>query len=167
MIEVIRNAVHRHISGRVASIYGAAPWCSERERAEWRVSYEGWTWRDTDTNTVGLCRAPVSSQKEAQDIADAINARRAAQRAAHAKAWAPVHAPIEWERSRDNEGYTVHRSGEGYSIRKLGAWYQCEDIAGTDELPAYRSLKAAREWCEMCIRSERKDRVFGSKEAIA
>lgn len=76
-IKVIRAKCWKHANGRQASIYGAAPWTSDAEKANWKLVENGWTWECTDFNgrvTVGMCRVPAKTR----EAADAEAARCAA-----------------------------------------------------------------------------------------
>lgn len=59
-------------SGRKASVYGACPWHSDADRAEWRRVESGWTWETSD-GCVGLCRVPAATYAEAVDVANRWN----------------------------------------------------------------------------------------------
>jgi hypothetical protein len=66
---------HHHLpSGRHASIYGACPWRSDAEKAQWELRTRGWTWHLSD-GTVGLGRVPAATREEAQQVMDSFNAR--------------------------------------------------------------------------------------------
>ena len=68
--EVVRYVIHRHVpSGRSASIYGASPWNSERERQEWVLEEAGWTLQNPLTGQVGVGRAPCATYEEACALA--------------------------------------------------------------------------------------------------
>lgn len=60
------------VNGRTASIYGAAPYTSESEKAQWEIQKRGYTWL-TDQGTIGLCRMPVATEAEALAIMDRFN----------------------------------------------------------------------------------------------
>lgn len=48
-LEIIEARIHRHIAtGRTASIYGAVPWRSNAERAEWEIVSNGFSFRRPD-----------------------------------------------------------------------------------------------------------------------
>lgn len=53
-------------SGKSASVYGAVPWRSEVEKADWRIEVFGFTVQHAD-GTVGMGREPFTSEKLAQD----------------------------------------------------------------------------------------------------
>lgn len=156
---VIPHTFHRHrITGCKASIYGAHPAVSLADRANWETVTDGFTWSDSVTNTVGLCRAPMADRAEAQALADRLNAEWARALAEQAAFWEPIRAPITWTRAIGNDGSTVWHSGEGYTIRAIGeGWHQCEDAAQTPDLPAFRALAKAKAWCGQCIRHQRKE----------
>lgn len=72
-IQVIPSRVHMHTSGNRASVYGAVPWRSSAEREEWSTVINGYTWEVVDTQgrvTVGLCRMPAETLKEALEVAE-------------------------------------------------------------------------------------------------
>lgn len=75
--EIIPSRRWRHKSGKAASIYGAVPYVSEAEKADWHIETSGWTWRKSD-GTVGLCRPPAATREEAVEIANRVNARTGA-----------------------------------------------------------------------------------------
>jgi len=53
--------------GRTASIYGAFPWRSDRERSTWRIQIVGYTVQHKKTGTVGIGRQPWKTLQEAED----------------------------------------------------------------------------------------------------
>jgi hypothetical protein len=53
------------VSGRTASIYGAAPWTSPAGKAEWEMVSRGFTW-EMDNNTIGCGRVPAATREEAE-----------------------------------------------------------------------------------------------------
>lgn len=63
--------------GRTASIYGACPWMSERERPRWKTVSQGWTVQDARNGTVGCGRVPWKTREEAQAVVDTWNAEHA------------------------------------------------------------------------------------------
>lgn len=67
--EVIESKVWRHDDGRTASIYGAVPFHSERERKFWQVETRGWTVRNTKTGVVGVSLPPWKTREEALEWA--------------------------------------------------------------------------------------------------
>lgn len=68
--EVIPSRRWRHTSGRTASPYGAAPYVSDADKADWTLETVGWTVRHPD-GTIGLARPPFGSEAEAQAWVDA------------------------------------------------------------------------------------------------
>lgn len=155
---VIPNRFYRHKpTGRVASFWGAAPWWGPQPE-EWETVTDGYTTSNPD-GTVGMSCITDRSLGAVSALVARLNAERSAALEKHRREWAPVNAPIEWRKAVGNDGVTRHHSGEGYSIAKLGDWYQVEH-GDEPDLPAYRSLAKAKEWCARCIRSERKDRAF-------
>ena len=64
MYEVIESKRWKHTDGRTASVYGAAPYLSDRKA--WTVETVGFTVRNNKTETVGIGRAPWKTQAEAQ-----------------------------------------------------------------------------------------------------
>ena len=160
-ITVIEHCEWRRDDGMQASVYGAVPWTSSAEKPRWTMVSRGWTWRDMKSGTVGLGRMPAPTKAEAEAVAAQINAHIHSSRVEHAKAWAPVNAPIIWTKSKNNAGETLHHSGEGWSIRKAGDWFQVENAEGDDNFPSFRTIKKARDWAERMIRSDRQKKAFG------
>ena len=60
-------------TGATASLYGAAPYVSDRDRADWHVETVGYTWRNLKTGTIGLGRAPAKTREEAETVAARLN----------------------------------------------------------------------------------------------
>jgi hypothetical protein len=73
--EVIESKSWKHDDGRSASLYGAVPWTTEREKSQWKIVPRGYTVRDTTSGTVGIGRVPWATRAEAQAWADAANAK--------------------------------------------------------------------------------------------
>lgn len=74
---VVESKVWQHRqSGRKVSPYGACPWTSDAEKADWELISQGWTLFDRQANTVGCGRVPWPTQEAAQAQADEWNARR-------------------------------------------------------------------------------------------
>lgn len=73
----IREAKHwkNARTGRTASIYGAVPYTSAAESADWQIVTSGYTW-ELDNGTVGFGRKPASTREEAEEVMRAFNARR-------------------------------------------------------------------------------------------
>jgi len=63
-------------TGRTASIYGAQPWSSPVEEADWEIETVGWTVRDNVSGTVGIGRIPWTTQEEAQAWVDKKQAQK-------------------------------------------------------------------------------------------
>ena len=61
-------------TGAQASIYGACPYWSEAEAADWEVKSVGWTWEHPN-GTIGMGRPPAKTREEAQAVADNLNQR--------------------------------------------------------------------------------------------
>ena len=74
VLAVIPSQRYRHISGRTASIYGACPWTSQADKANWTLETSGWTW-EMDNGTIGLGRVPAKTRAEAIEVMNAINNR--------------------------------------------------------------------------------------------
>ena len=74
--EVIESKAWVHTSGRRASIYGAAPWTAESDRANWQIVSQGWTVRNPHNGQVGACRQPFATRDEAQAFADRVTPSR-------------------------------------------------------------------------------------------
>ncbi|UTC28516.1 hypothetical protein GURKE_05140 [Brevundimonas phage vB_BpoS-Gurke] len=71
MSRPIEHFVWRHaVTGRTASIRGAAPWTSEADRPHWTREAAGWTVEHPD-GTTGLARPPLATEAEAQAWCDA------------------------------------------------------------------------------------------------
>lgn len=60
-------------TGATASPYGAVPWTSDRDKANWSLVSQGWTTRDNKSNTVGTGRKPFADKQEAQTLVDKLN----------------------------------------------------------------------------------------------
>lgn len=74
MTRVIESRVWENsLTGRTASIYGAAPWVGPRPEG-WSIVSRGWTW-EMDNNTIGAGRAPAATKAEAEAIMAAWNGR--------------------------------------------------------------------------------------------
>jgi hypothetical protein len=52
-------------TGQTASIYGAVPYLSESEKAQWSVAVRGYTVRNLKTGAVGIGRMPWKTEEEA------------------------------------------------------------------------------------------------------
>lgn len=75
IVQVIPSRVWvNRVTGQRASIYGAAPWTSEADRANWEMVNQGFTW-ELSNGTVGLGRVPASTREEAEKVMHAHNAR--------------------------------------------------------------------------------------------
>ena len=61
-------------TGQAASLYGAQPWTSLADKANWSVETSGWTWRN-DNGTIGLGRMPANTYDEAVIVMNKINNR--------------------------------------------------------------------------------------------
>jgi len=67
-------------TGVKASIYGACPWTSAADKANWEKVTTGYTWERIDSDgsvTIGLCRTPAATKTEAEEIAAMVLARQA------------------------------------------------------------------------------------------
>ncbi len=76
--EVTEAQVWRHVSGRTTSVYGACPWTSDAERANWKRETVGFTVYDNDRGTFGIGRRPFATRKEAETFVAQLNAQRVA-----------------------------------------------------------------------------------------
>jgi hypothetical protein len=65
------------ITGAKASIYGAVPWHSPRERALWDLELVGFTWQ-LSNGTVGLGRTPAKTREQAEEVMVDFNGKLAA-----------------------------------------------------------------------------------------
>ena len=75
---VVESKVWQHReTGRKVSPYGACPWMSDAEKADWELILQGWTLFDRQANTVGCGRVPWPTREAAQAQADEWNAKRA------------------------------------------------------------------------------------------
>ena len=52
-------------TGATASLYGAAPYVSEADKADWTVETVGWTIRNNRDGTIGIGRSPFVTKEEA------------------------------------------------------------------------------------------------------
>jgi hypothetical protein len=69
--EIIPAKLWRHANGVLtASIYGACPWTSEAGKADWTLTNEGCTVRNTRTGTVGSGRKPFPTIEAVQEWLD-------------------------------------------------------------------------------------------------
>lgn len=73
---VIQYRHWKRDDGKTASIYGAAPWTSEAERARWASVENGFTIAWDGDGTVGICRAPFPTKERAEMYAKAWNEQR-------------------------------------------------------------------------------------------
>lgn len=69
---VIESKCWRHVSGRTASIYGAAPWTDPADKPNWSIQTRGWTIKNPD-GTIGCGRPPCKTFEEAQALATRLN----------------------------------------------------------------------------------------------
>lgn len=70
---VIEAKQWHHIpTGRRASMYGACPWTSQAEKADWEMVTLGWTFRDNVFGTVGLGRKPFATREAAEHFITTI-----------------------------------------------------------------------------------------------
>ena len=67
--EVIETKHYKHVSGRTASMWGAAPWTSEADRANWTLVPSGWDIIWTGDGTFGRCKPPFKTKEEADAFA--------------------------------------------------------------------------------------------------
>lgn len=72
-VTVIESKCWCHVSGRTASLYGAAPWTSAADKPNWRIETRGYTIKNPD-GTIGCGRPPCATREEAQALADRLNA---------------------------------------------------------------------------------------------
>ena len=61
-------------TGATASIYGAVPWTTEKEKAQWKIETRGYTWR-LSNGTIGLGRVPAKTMNEALEVMELFNNR--------------------------------------------------------------------------------------------
>lgn len=77
-MRIVEIIPHRHWqnvrTGATASVFGAVPWTSARERDEWTLISAGYTWRRSD-GCVGLARKPAATRQEAEAVMARVNAR--------------------------------------------------------------------------------------------
>lgn len=96
-------------NGRTASIYGAVPYTSNADKADWEVRESGWTWQN-DNGTIGLGRVPAKTREEALEVMAKHNARIDENRKywdKPAKSFEELHAASQ------------KRSGKGRGSRKV------------------------------------------------
>lgn len=60
------------VTGQTASIYGAVPYTSNRDKANWVMESRGYTWQ-MDNGTIGLGRQPAKTKEEAVQFMDEFN----------------------------------------------------------------------------------------------
>lgn len=73
--EVVPRRYYRHVlTDRTASLYGAAPWTSQADKANWTLVTDGFTVRDNDRGTVGFYGLKLPATREE---AEAFAARMA------------------------------------------------------------------------------------------
>jgi hypothetical protein len=70
-LEVAKRWVNT--DGRTASIYGACPYVSDADKANWSIVSVGFTIRDNRTNTVGMGHKPYESRYDAALIVNNLN----------------------------------------------------------------------------------------------
>ena len=74
IIDVIESKHWRNTkTGQTASIYGAVPYCSAREKENWIIEKRGYTWKNAN-GTIGIGRQPAKTYKEAVAVMEKINA---------------------------------------------------------------------------------------------
>jgi len=75
IVEVIpaRVWINKHTGSRV-SPYGASPYTSQADKANWEMVTEGWTWM-LDNGTIGCCRVPAKTREEADAFMVEFNNR--------------------------------------------------------------------------------------------
>ena len=66
--EIIEAKCWVHTDGRTASVYGACPYVSDSDKANWTIQTVGYTIRDNKTNTVGMGRKPFDSMYDASMV---------------------------------------------------------------------------------------------------
>lgn len=65
-IEIVESKIwFNRITGRTASIYGAVPWSTQAQKAEWSLETRGYALR-FDNGTVGHGARPFKTRKEAE-----------------------------------------------------------------------------------------------------
>lgn len=72
VIEVVESRVWVHVSGRRTSVHGSCPWTSDRERKDWALQTQGYTWH-LDNGTIGLGRVPAKTREEAEEVMRKVN----------------------------------------------------------------------------------------------
>ena len=73
--EIIESKRWVNTDGRTASIYGACPYVSDADKANWAVQTVGWTIRDNQRNTVGMGRQPFTSMYDASAFLHNLNVK--------------------------------------------------------------------------------------------
>lgn len=61
-------------TGKTASIYGAVPYKSERDKKDWDIVKVGYTWKVED-GTIGFGTKPVKTYAEALEVMNQVNRR--------------------------------------------------------------------------------------------
>ena len=75
--EVIPSRVWKNAStNQSVSIYGAVPYQKDAAAEGWAIVDVGFTIRDNVSGTVGIGRVPFKTQQEAEQVAQAMEARR-------------------------------------------------------------------------------------------
>lgn len=69
MAKVIPSRRWQHVSGRTASVYGAVPYVSDADKADWEIVTVGYSIQNDD-GTVGQGRPPYATEAEAQAVLD-------------------------------------------------------------------------------------------------
>jgi len=70
MYQVIPSKVWKHVSGKTASIYGAVPYHTEEQKAQWEIVTVGYTVKNPHTGQIGIGRPAWKTIEEAQAFAD-------------------------------------------------------------------------------------------------
>jgi hypothetical protein len=167
MLRVIERRFWRHTSGATASLYGAVPWHTSTEAADWEIVAEGYTVQDSETGTIGHPGLATRSREAVEAFAERENARRARIRTEQAMRLSAMTVAIDWRTEKSADGRRRYRSGRGFAIECHGHGYACVSEDGTEpdeEWPVFGKLQKARAWCEAMIRSRRQDALLDAPD---
>lgn len=156
MLQVVPYTFYRHVSGKTASFWGAAPWVNEVEKADWSVVTEGFTVYNVESGTFGMGRPPFKTREEADQYVAEYNVNRINVMQKAIAMRETINAPVKWVKNQN-----VYDCGEGYTITVENGAYIIAVKGDSTDYPIYKSLKKAKDWCEQCIRTERKNNFIG------
>lgn len=159
MLKVIEHKFWRNVkTGRKISLYGAAPWTTLKDKDNWEVAVEGWTWFDSENSTVGCHRVAAKTKEEADEYADKINAERA-ERNAKKEAWLKVrNAPVDYE--KNGNIYTFPEVPE-YRVEKEGKVFWVVPVDAPNEAFWLPNLSRVKVWMHDRAKTIRAEKYFG------